>query len=57
MLSTIQLEKQLQEKLERERVPAFLWPLARGAEDVRVIHKERDPLLIVDGELVAFWTE
>jgi hypothetical protein len=57
MLATAQVQKEIAEKLERERVPRFLWPLVAGAEDVRVIHRARDPILVVDGEVVAFWSE
>ena len=57
MSAQIQIQKQIQERLEREGVPRFLWPLAVGAEDVQVIHTARDPILILDGEIVAFWSE
>ena len=45
------------ELLEKEKVPNFLWALTEGAQDVQVIHRQRDPILMVDGEVVAFWSE
>ena len=45
------------ELLEKEKVPNFLWALTEGAQDVEVIHRRRDPILIVDGEVIAFWSE
>jgi len=48
---------EVQALLEKERVPQFLWGLTEGAQDVQVVHKQRDPILIIDGEVIAFWSE
>jgi hypothetical protein len=48
---------EVQALLEKEQVPKFLWTLTEGAQDVEVIHRRRDPILIVDGEVIAFWSE
>jgi hypothetical protein len=48
---------EVQALLEKEQVPKLLWALTDGAQDVQVIHRQRDPILIVDGEVIAFWSE
>ena len=57
-METLQeVKPETRELLEKEKVPSFLWNLTKGATDIQVIHKQRDPILMVDGEVVAFWSE
>jgi hypothetical protein len=57
-IETLQeIKSETRELLEKEKVPSFLWNLTKGATDIQVIHRQRDPILVVNGEVVAFWCE